>query len=91
MRGAGCTINDMWDRNLDKAVGECQRVHGYQLFKIEPQARTRDRPLTKGDINLRQAVAFLGVQLTAGLGVLTQLNWYRSVVVSLPCFLWKTS
>ena len=21
MRGAGCTINDMWDRNLDKAVG----------------------------------------------------------------------
>lgn len=22
MRGAGCTINDMWDRRLDKAVGE---------------------------------------------------------------------
>ena len=22
MRGAGCTINDMWDRNLDKGVGE---------------------------------------------------------------------
>jgi 4-hydroxybenzoate polyprenyltransferase len=22
MRGAGCTINDMWDRNLDKAVGK---------------------------------------------------------------------
>lgn len=22
MRGAGCTINDMWDRDLDKAVGE---------------------------------------------------------------------
>jgi 4-hydroxybenzoate polyprenyltransferase len=21
MRGAGCTINDLWDRNLDKAVG----------------------------------------------------------------------
>ena len=21
MRGAGCTINDMWDKNLDKAVG----------------------------------------------------------------------
>ena len=21
MRGAGCTINDMWDQNLDKAVG----------------------------------------------------------------------
>ena len=22
MRGAGCTINDLWDRKLDKAVGE---------------------------------------------------------------------
>ena len=21
MRGAGCTINDLWDRNLDRAVG----------------------------------------------------------------------
>lgn len=23
MRGAGCTINDLWDKNLDKAVGMC--------------------------------------------------------------------
>ncbi|KAF8076244.1 UbiA prenyltransferase family-domain-containing protein [Lyophyllum atratum] len=59
MRGAGCTINDMWDKNLDKAV-----------------ARTRERPLAKGDITYGQAVVFLGAQLTAGLGVLTQLNWY---------------
>jgi 4-hydroxybenzoate polyprenyltransferase len=22
MRGAGCTINDMWDQKFDKAVGE---------------------------------------------------------------------
>lgn len=22
MRSAGCTINDLWDRNLDKAVGK---------------------------------------------------------------------
>ncbi|RDB22624.1 4-hydroxybenzoate polyprenyltransferase, mitochondrial [Hypsizygus marmoreus] len=59
MRGAGCTINDMWDKNLDKAV-----------------ARTRERPLARGDITYGQAVVFLGAQLTAGLGVLTQLNWY---------------
>jgi hypothetical protein len=26
MRGAGCTINDMWDKNLDKAVGEPANV-----------------------------------------------------------------
>ena len=24
MRGAGCTINDMWDKNLDRAVGKSQ-------------------------------------------------------------------
>ncbi|KAA1466251.1 4-hydroxybenzoate polyprenyl transferase, partial [Dentipellis sp. KUC8613] len=59
MRGAGCTINDMWDRNLDKAV-----------------ERTKTRPLANGDLTPRQAFWFLGVQLTAGLGVLTQLNWY---------------
>jgi len=59
MRGAGCTINDMWDKNLDKAV-----------------ARTKERPLARGDITQKQAVVFLGAQLTAGLGVLLQLNWY---------------
>ena len=25
MRGAGCTINDLWDRNLDNAVGTSVR------------------------------------------------------------------
>jgi len=59
MRGAGCTINDMWDRNFDKAV-----------------ARTKDRPIAKGEVTLPQAVGFLGLQLSAGLAVLTQLNWY---------------
>ncbi|EIM88535.1 4-hydroxybenzoate polyprenyl transferase [Stereum hirsutum FP-91666 SS1] len=59
MRGAGCTINDMWDRNLDKAV-----------------ERTKERPLARGDITPTQAFAFLGLQLSAGLAVLTQLNWY---------------
>ncbi|KAF7331903.1 4-hydroxybenzoate polyprenyltransferase, mitochondrial [Mycena kentingensis (nom. inval.)] len=59
MRGAGCTINDMWDKNLDKAV-----------------ARTKERPLARGDITRRQALAFLAAQLSVGLGVLLQLNWY---------------
>lgn len=26
MRGAGCTINDMWDKNLDRAVGEQPKI-----------------------------------------------------------------
>lgn len=59
MRGAGCTINDMWDKNLDKAV-----------------ERTQSRPLAKGVISQRQALVFLAGQLSVGLGVLLQLNWY---------------
>lgn len=78
MRGAGCTINDMWDKDLDKGVGTYQ--HMYSLVSessiVKPE-RTKTRPLAAGDITPTQAFAFLGLQLTAGLGVLTQLNWYR--------------
>lgn len=86
MRGAGCTINDMWDRNLDKAVGEpyflrlslfqymSRRTH---IRALETLERTKERPLARGDITPTQAFAFLGLQLSAGLAVLTQLNWYR--------------
>ncbi|KAF8324422.1 4-hydroxybenzoate polyprenyl transferase [Cantharellus anzutake] len=59
MRSAGCTINDMWDRDLDRAVD-----------------RTKTRPIANGDITRVQALWFLGGQLTMGLGVLLQLNWY---------------
>ncbi|KAF9120009.1 Para-hydroxybenzoate--polyprenyltransferase, mitochondrial precursor (PHB:polyprenyltransferase) [Mortierella sp. 14UC] len=75
MRGAGCTINDLWDRNIDK--------------KVE---RTKVRPLASGAVTPSQAIAFLGLQLGAGLAVLTQLNLYSillgasslSLVVSYP-------
>ncbi|CAH1116719.1 unnamed protein product [Phaedon cochleariae] len=58
MRGAGCTINDMWDRDIDKQV-----------------ERTKERPLVNGDISMKQAVVFLGGQLSLGLLILLQLNW----------------
>lgn len=48
----------------------------------EPTERTKTRPLAAGEITPTQAFAFLGLQLTAGLGVLTQLNWYRYVLAS---------
>lgn len=75
MRGAGCTINDLWDRDIDD--------------KVE---RTKIRPITSGAISPKQAIAFLGLQLTAGLGILTQLNLYSillgagslSLVVTYP-------
>ena len=57
LRGAGCTVNDLWDRDLDRRV-----------------ARTKTRPLASGALTPLQAVGWLGVQLTAGLGVLVQLN-----------------
>lgn len=59
MRGAGCTINDMWDQDIDKMV-----------------ARTKDRPLVTGQITPIQSLMFLAVQLSLGLLILLQLNWY---------------
>jgi len=63
MRGAGCVINDIYDRKLD------QRVE-----------RTRVRPLASGEIQLWQAVVFLGGLLVVGLLVLLLLN-HAAVVV----------
>eukprot|EP01138_Halocafeteria_seosinensis_P012306 gb/GECG01012575.1/.p1 GENE.gb/GECG01012575.1/~~gb/GECG01012575.1/.p1 ORF type:complete len:410 (+),score=17.07 gb/GECG01012575.1/:1-1230(+) len=59
MRGAGCTINDMWDMKFDKQV-----------------ARTTQRPLAAGTMTPFQALCFLGVELSCGLAVLLQLNWF---------------
>jgi 4-hydroxybenzoate polyprenyltransferase len=91
MRGAGCTINDMWDRNLDKGVGEPLPAFPPRVFgcgvrcsvltgvwtRIRVVERTKTRPIANGDVTIPQAVRFLGLQLSAGLAVLTQLNWYR--------------
>jgi 4-hydroxybenzoate polyprenyltransferase len=49
LRGAGCTINDILDRNLDKQV-----------------ARTAERPLANGTIDVRTAWVWLALQLFLG-------------------------
>merc|ERR1719481_865158 len=59
MRGAGCTINDMWDRNIDRQV-----------------ERTRERPITSGQVTMFDALVYLGGQLGLGLSILLQFNWY---------------
>lgn len=59
MRGAGCIINDMWDKDFDKKV-----------------KRTQARPIAAGEITPFQALVFLGSQLSLGLFILMQLNWY---------------
>lgn len=48
--------------------------------------RTKLRPLASGDLTQFKALSFLGVQLSLGLAVLTQLNLYRSVLVILCYF-----
>jgi len=40
-------------------------------------ARTATRPIASGEISQMQALAFLGGQLSLGLGVLLCLNYYR--------------
>ncbi|KAH8677698.1 UbiA prenyltransferase family-domain-containing protein [Xylariales sp. PMI_506] len=55
MRGAGCSINDLWDRNLDPHV-----------------SRTRLRPIARGAITPFNALAYTGLQLLTGLGILLQ-------------------
>ncbi|XP_039294658.1 4-hydroxybenzoate polyprenyltransferase, mitochondrial [Nilaparvata lugens] len=59
MRGAGCTINDMWDKDIDQ--------------KVE---RTKSRPLASGQLTQWDALVFLAGQLSVGLTILLQLNWY---------------
>lgn len=57
MRAAGCVVNDMWDRDIDRRV-----------------ARTAGRPLASGALRMREAAAFLGLLLLAGLAVLLSLR-----------------
>ena len=57
MRGAGCTINDLWDQDYDRHV-----------------ERTMHRPLASGQLTTPDALAFLGAQLTVGLGVLLSFD-----------------
>ncbi|WWD16689.1 4-hydroxybenzoate polyprenyl transferase [Kwoniella shandongensis] len=63
MRGAGCTINDMWDSKMDAMV-----------------ERTKTRPIAAGDVTQFGALTFLGAQMSIGLAILTQLNWYSIVL-----------
>ncbi len=57
MRGAGCVVNDILDRDFDAKV-----------------ARTADRPLPSGEVNLLQAGLFLLLLLSLSLTILLQMN-----------------
>ena len=57
MRGAGCTLNDIADRDFDTRV-----------------ARTRTRPIASGAISIKQAIAFMALELAIGAAVLFSFN-----------------
>jgi len=57
MRGAGCTWNDITDREFDAKV-----------------ARTKSRPLPSGQVNVRQALAWMGVQALVAFLILLTFN-----------------
>lgn len=59
MRGAGCTLNDIADRDFDGKV-----------------ARTAARPIPAGEVSVKQAFGFLGLQLALGFVILLQFNMF---------------
>ena len=63
MRGAGCTFNDIVDRDIDD--------------KVE---RTRSRPIPAGQVSVRNAAIFMGLQALVGLVILLQFNWFTVMI-----------
>ncbi len=59
MRGAGCTWNDISDREIDAKV-----------------ARTRSRPLPSGQVGVKAAFVWLGVQLALAAMILLTFNGF---------------
>ncbi|SEN92046.1 4-hydroxybenzoate polyprenyltransferase [Gemmobacter aquatilis] len=57
MRGAGCTWNDITDREFDGRV-----------------ARTRSRPIPSGQVSVRGALIWMGLQSLAGAAILFTYN-----------------
>lgn len=57
MRGAGCTWNDITDREFDAQV-----------------ARTKSRPIPSGQISVKGAAIWMGVQALIGLAILVTFN-----------------
>ena len=70
MRGAGCTYNDIMDRDFDAKV-----------------ARTKDRPLPSGQLNVVKAILFLITLLFFSSLILLTFNSFANSNSSLPSFL----
>uniref|UniRef100_A0A0D9VSS4 4-hydroxybenzoate geranyltransferase n=1 Tax=Leersia perrieri TaxID=77586 RepID=A0A0D9VSS4_9ORYZ len=78
LRGAGCTVNDLLDRDIDNKGDAFYIV---AILKLKPVERTKSRPFASGVLTPTQGVGFLGFQLLLGLGILLQLNNYNSRIL----------
>nr|KYP72999.1 hypothetical protein KK1_005606 [Cajanus cajan] len=85
LRGAGCTVNDLLDRDIDTMyfflsalilIGDIEIVILCCKLIVE---RTKLRPVASGLLTPFQGLCFLGFQLLLGLGILLQLNNYRKL------------
>jgi 4-hydroxybenzoate polyprenyltransferase len=79
MRGAGCTINDLWDREIDAKVERTKSRPLASGVRPSPFVHIRlkstfARLRFVQALSVAQAVGFLGVQLSVGLAVLLSLN-----------------
>ena len=78
MRGAGCTINDLWDREIDAKVERTKTrplASGVsRLYAHRSKSATLQSSRFVQALSVAQAVGFLGVQLSVGLAVLLSLN-----------------
>lgn len=68
LRSSACTINDIFDRDLDAAVGSyvgCFRVHS-KLNSVRSIERTKMRPVACGAVSVPAAGTFLALQMALG-------------------------
>ena len=52
-------------------------MHKSVSLYVADTDRTKNRPIASGVVSYKQATAFLGLQLAAGLAILVNLNGYR--------------
>ena len=74
MRGAGCTWNDITDRDFDGSV-----------------ERTKSRPIPSGQVSVKQAIAWMGLQALIALAFCSRSTGLRLVwAFYRSCLCWFT-
>jgi len=78
LRSSACTVNDIFDREMDAGVGEFLQHFGHCQNSDSVSARCKVRPLPSGRISVRAATAYLMVQYLLGIA------WFRATIANGP-------